>query len=63
MKLLVCSTLNMDEADLRWYAERNAERAKDLPPAEFVEKIKKGERIVIEYKDGTITSYEQIAEN
>jgi hypothetical protein len=53
----------MDEADLRWYAERNAERAKDLPPAEFVEKIKNGERIVIEYKDGTISSYELIAEN
>lgn len=63
MKLLVCSTLNMDEADLRWYAERNAERAKDLPPTEFVEKIKNGERIVIEYQDGTITSYELIAYN
>ena len=63
MKLLVCSILKMDEADLRWYAERNPERAKDLPPAEFVEKIKNGERIVIEYEDGTITSYELIAEN
>lgn len=63
MKLLVCSTLNMDEADLRWYAKINAERAKDLPPAEFVEKIKNGERIVIEYPDGTITSYELIADN
>lgn len=63
MKLYVCSTLEMDDADLRWYAERNAERAKDLPPTEFVDKIKNGEKIVIQFPDGTTTSYEMIADN
>lgn len=63
MKLLVCSTLNMDDADFRYYAERNAERCKNLPPEEFIEKIKNGERVIIKYPDGTTTSYEMVADN
>lgn len=63
MKLYVCSTLKMDDADLRWYAERNAKLAEDLPPTEFVDKIKNGEKIVIQFPDGTTTSYEMIADN
>lgn len=63
MKLIVTSTLTMDESDLRWYAERNAQRVEQLSSEEFIEKIKAGERVIVKFPDGTFTSYEMIADN
>lgn len=63
IKLLVMSTLNMTEEDLVAYAARIPERAKDLQPEKFIEDIKAGRRVVIEYPDKTITSYELIVDH
>ena len=62
IKLLVMSTLNMTEEDLEEYAARIPERAKDLKPEKFIEDIKAGRRVIIEYPDKTVTSYELIAD-
>ena len=43
MKLLVTSTVIMDERELQEYAERNSERVKLLSPEKFIEQLKKGD--------------------
>lgn len=53
----------MTEEDLVAYAARIPERAKDLQPEKFIEDIKSGRRVVIEYPDKTITSYELIVDH
>jgi hypothetical protein len=63
IKLLVVSTIKMSESDLRLYASRIPERAKDIKPEKFVEDLKNGRRICIEYPDGTVTAYEIMADN
>lgn len=63
IKLLVISTLNMTEEELEAYASHMPERAKDIKPEKFIEDIKLGKRIVVEYPDKTITSYELIVDH
>lgn len=63
VKLLVVSTLKMSESDLKWYASRIPERAKDISPEKFIEDLKKGNRVCIEYPDGTTTTYEIMGDN
>lgn len=60
VRLLVMSTLIMDEVELRDYAYRNSERAKDLSPDEFLDKLYAGKRVCVKFPDGTITTYEVI---
>lgn len=62
INLLVMSNIKMSEDDLYRYAESLSNRTHGLLPSEFIEKIKKGERVVVQYPDGTITSYELIVE-
>lgn len=62
IKLLVMSTLNMTEQEFEWYAGRVKDRAENLDPKKFIEQIKSGQRVVIEYPDKTITSYELIVD-
>lgn len=63
MKLLVTSTLIMDERELQEYAERNSEGVKLLSPEKFIEQLKNGLRVIVQYPDGTTTSYEIVADN
>lgn len=63
IKLYVTSVIKMTMAELRDYAERVASRAEDLEADEFIDKIKKGDRICMSYPDETFTSYEIIKEN
>lgn len=63
MKLLVTSTVIMDERELQEYAERNSERVKLLSPEKFIEQLKNGHRVIVQYPDGTTTSYEIVADN
>ena len=60
IKLLVMSTLNMDEKEFVSYACRNAERVKQLSPDDFISKIYSGEKVCVKYDDGTVTTYEMI---
>lgn len=62
VKLLVMSTLEMDKADLRYYAHRVAQRAEGLSENEFLDKVYKGERVCIKFPDETVTTYELIEE-
>lgn len=62
IKLLVQSTLIMDEQQLRDYAYRVPERAKGLSPEKFLEDLNSGQQVIIEYQDKTITAY-QIVDN
>ena len=63
VKLFVMSTLEMDKADLRYYAHRVSQRAEGLSENEFLNKIYKGERVCIKFPDETVTTYELIEEN
>ena len=62
INLLVMSNLKMSEEELHRYAESLSMRTQSLLPEEFVEKIKRGERVVVQYPDGAITSYELVVE-
>lgn len=63
IKLLVVSTLNMSESDLKWYASKVPERAEDITPEKFIEDLKKGCKVCINYPDGTFTTYEIMGDN
>lgn len=62
IKLLVISTLKMDKVDLRYYAKCCCSRTEDMEVDEFLDKIYNGERMCVEFPDGTVTTYEIIKE-
>ena len=63
MKLFVQSTINIDEDELLKYAEMVSETALGMKPKDFVEQVKRGYKVCVEFPDKTVSTYEIIVEN
>ena len=63
MKIFVQSVIELTEQQLLDYAEGVSDRTENLSPLEFVNKIKQGEKIIVEFPDKTITAYELVIES
>ena len=61
-KLLVISTLNMTDQELREYAEDIPNRVKGLTAEKFLQDLRKDQQVKVKYHDKTITVYQLIKE-